>query len=80
MLNKTYNQSIALIFTGITTIAAIQWREVMLHVINMYWPYSKDTLKTKIFFAIFITILSIWLVTNIQPRIVRPDVPQEEQQ
>lgn len=69
-LSKSYNTSIILAITAVSTVAALQWKDVIVHIISIYFPTSdgEQSLLTKIFLAIGITFLSIWLNENMKSK------------
>ena len=64
MFDNISKQSIILLISAVATVAALQWKEVVIHIINLIYPSSSGgdmTLTIKILLAIAITSLSVWL-------------------
>jgi len=59
-LNKTQT----LINAGIVTLASIAWSDVISSIITLINPLEKDSIKTKIIYAVVITILVVIYTMN----------------
>ena len=61
---KAINKTQTLIDAGIMTLASIAWSDVIQTIIGMINPLEKDSIKTKVIYAIIVTVLVVIYAMN----------------